>query len=148
MRQLIYALRFTGQANPTGPDGKASRNMTAAPSSVLRSSIGPDGLESVLEAVDGGQAVYEAEATVTGDNTFVEAGTIRFGPGHSLRFTTVGSGTFGPSPDPALIQGSATFRVEGGEGQFAGAAGLITCNFVETRQRELTDYHLGVLFLP
>ncbi len=148
MRQLVYALRFAGQATIVDPERKMYRTMTAAPSSAFVSTVGPDGLHATLESIAGEQARYEAEATVTDDNQFVEAGTISFGDGHSLQFTTVGHGSFDASPDPALVQGTVTLRVVGGTGQFTGAHGLITCNFLETRQRELVDHHFGVLFLP
>jgi hypothetical protein len=148
MRQLTYALRFTGRAVPVSAGVKIYRTMTTAPSSVFRTIVGSDGLHGTIESIEGAHATYEAETTLTGDGTFTEAGTIRFGEGHVLRFSTVGSGSFGPSADPALIQGTATFRVDGGDGQFAGASGLIICNFLETEQAELVDHHLGVLFLP
>ena len=41
-----------------------------------------------------------------------------------------------------------SWRVEGGEGQFAGASGLITSNFFVGEDLAVTDHHLGVLFLP
>jgi hypothetical protein len=67
---------------------------------------------------------------LTGDTSFTEAGTIRFGDSnHSLRFSTVGQGFLGKSVDSALQHGSVMWRVESGEGQFAGASGLITSNF-------------------
>ena len=40
------------------------------------------------------------------------------------------------------------WRVEGGEGQFAGASGLITSNFLVEKSGELIDHHVGVLFIP
>jgi hypothetical protein len=39
------------------------------------------------------------------------------------------------------------WRIDGGEGQFAGATGLITSNFFVGEHLEMTDHHLGVLFL-
>jgi hypothetical protein len=41
-----------------------------------------------------------------------------------------------------------SWRVEGGEGQFAGARGLITSNVVIGADLAITDYHAGVLFVP
>jgi hypothetical protein len=39
------------------------------------------------------------------------------------------------------------WQVDGGDGQFAGASGLITSNFFVGDGGEVTDHHLGVLFL-
>jgi hypothetical protein len=47
-----------------------------------------------------------------------------------LRFATLGSGYLGPGPDDTRRHGAGVWRVEGGEGQFAGARGLITSNFL------------------
>jgi hypothetical protein len=38
------------------------------------------------------------------------------------------------------------WRVEGDEGQFAGATGLVTSNFFVGANLEVTDHHFGVLF--
>jgi hypothetical protein len=37
--------------------------------------------------------------------------------------------------------------VAGGEGQFAGATGLITSNFFVGENGEVTDHHFGVIFV-
>jgi hypothetical protein len=53
----------------------------------------------------------------------------------------------GPSPDPALKQGTVTWKLEGGEGQLNGADGVITSNFTITQDGEVTDYQMGVIYL-
>jgi hypothetical protein len=40
------------------------------------------------------------------------------------------------------------WRIESGEGQFAGASGLITSNFFVGAQGEVIDHHFGVIFVP
>ena len=75
-------------------------------------------------------------------------GTIGFGDGNTLRFSTVGSGYLAPSADPTRKQGTVMWRVEGGEGQFAGASGLITSNFFVDETFGVVDHHFGVLLLP
>jgi hypothetical protein len=101
-----------------------------------------------LHPVAGGKAAFESEVTVTGESSFVESGTIRFGEQkHRLRFSTVGQGYMGASADPNLRHGSVIWRVEGGEGQFEGASGLITSNFTIGGTGEVTDNHFGVIFL-
>jgi hypothetical protein len=148
MRELIYAMRFTGQATPVGSAGNVLKAATTAPSSTLASSVGPNGLASDLRPADGGEATFASEVTFTGETSFVEIGTIGFGDGHALRFTTVGTGHLDASADPARQHGTVMWRVEGGEGQFAGASGLISSNFFVGADLEVTDHHFGVLFLP
>src|SRR5215216_4242406 len=148
MRQLVYALCFTGHATPTSPDGSVLAVTATASSSTLTSLVTPTGLEASLQPAAGGEATVSSEVTFTGATSFQEVGTIAFGGGHGLRFSTVGSGYLGPSPDPALKHGTVAWRVEGGEGQFAGASGLITSNFVVGADLAVTDHHFGVLFVP
>jgi hypothetical protein len=98
--------------------------------------------------VAGEEATFDSEVTFTGETSFQEVGTIGFGAGHRLRFSTVGSGYLGPGADPGRKQGAVAWRVEGGEGQFAGASGLITSNFFVDEQLGVVDHHFGVLLLP
>jgi hypothetical protein len=51
------------------------------------------------------------------------------------------------SADEHLRHGTATIHVVGGTGQFAGATGQITSNFVLSDTGELTDNQLGMVFL-
>ena len=148
MRQLVYALRFTGQATPASPDVTVLTVPTTAPSTTLTATVGADGLVGALEPTVGGEATFSSELTFTGATSFQEIGVIAFGDGHRLRFGTVGSGYLGPGPDPTRKHGTVAWRVEGGEGQFAGARGLITSNFVVDADFAITDHHFGVLFLP
>ena len=48
---------------------------------------------------------------------------------------------------PGLSHGASTWKVDGGAGTFAGATGRIVSNFLLSDTGELTDHHLGVLFL-
>lgn len=148
MRHLIYALRFTGRAEPVGSVGGALTAATGAASSRLTTTVGADGLTGTLESVPGGEATFESEVTFTGETSFQEVGTIGFGDGHRLRFSTVGSGYLAPSADPTHQQGAVTWRVEGGEGQFAGSSGLITSNFFVDDALGIVDHHFGVIVLP
>ena len=148
MQEVIYAMRFRGQAEPVGEVGNVLKAVTSGPSSTLTSTVGSDGLTSTLTPVPGQEASFESEVTFTGETSFQEVGTIAFGAGHRLRFATVGSGYLGPCLDPTRKHGTVSWRVEGGEGQFAGASGLITSNFVVGADLAVTDHHLGVLFLP
>ena|SRR5437868_269522 len=64
-----------------------------------------------------------------------------------LRFSTVGQGYLAASADPKLRHGTVTWRVDGGEGQFAQASGLITSNFTIGEEGEVVDNHFGLLFI-
>lgn len=148
MREVIYAMRFRGQAVPVGEVGNVLRAATSAPSSALTSTVGPDGLVGMLTPAPGDAATFESEVTFTGETSFQEVGTIGFGTGHQLRFSTVGSGYLAPSADSTRKQGTVMWRVDGGKGQFAAASGLITSNFFVDDHLGVVDHHFGVLLLP
>ena len=147
MRQLVYAMRFTGRATPTGPDGTVL-TVTATAHRALPTTAGYDDLAKTLAQSPTGEVVLESELTITGETSFQEVGTIAFGAGVHLRFAAVGSGYLGASPDPARRHGAVAWRVVGGEGQFAGASGLITSNFFVDKDLGVIGHHLGVLFVP
>jgi hypothetical protein len=110
--------------------------------------VGSEGVSSTLQPAAGGKASFESEVTITGETAFLESGTITFGEARNqLRFSTVGQGYLGPSAEPKFKHGSVIWRVEGGEGQFAGASGLITSNFTIDEAGEVTDNHFGVIFV-
>lgn len=148
MREVIYAMRFSGQAEPVGEVGNVLKAATSAPSSTLSSTVGADGLTGTLASASGDAATFESEVTFTGETSFLETGTIGFGDGNQVRFSTVGSGYLAPSADPERKQGTVMWRVEDGVGQFAGATGLITSNFFVDGGLGVVDHHFGVLLLP
>lgn len=148
MTELIYAMRFTGQAEPASDDGKVLRAATSAPSSSLTSRVGGGGLETDLASAAGEDAAFTSEVTFTGPTSFQETGTITFGAGNTLHFSTVGSGYLAPSADPDRQHGTVMWRIDRGEGQFTGATGLITSNFFVDGQLRVTDHHFGVILLP
>lgn len=147
MRQVMYTQQFKGRADPAGTAPNVLKAVTTAPSCSIATVVGPGGVQGTLQSVAGGTASFESEVTVTGETSFQERGTIGFGPGHALRFSTLGEGYFGPCPDARLKHGSVTWRVDGGEGQFAGAQGLITSNFFLSDTGEVTDHQFGVIFV-
>ena len=123
------------------------RAVTAAPSSVLVTIIGEGGVDGRIESTDGAEARFESEVSFSDESTFREEGAIDFGSGHSLRFRTVGAGQLGPSIDPNLKHGAVVWEVDGGEGRFDGAQGLITSNFFVGDTGEVTDNHFGFVFV-
>lgn len=148
MPEIVYAMRFTGQATPASPDGNVLHASTTSPSTVITSRIGDGQLAGVIEATPGGEATFTSKVTFTSETEFLETGTITFGEGNSLHFSTVGSGYLGASADPQRKHGVVAWRIDRGEGQFAGTTGLITSNFFVDSGLGVTDHHFGVLHLP
>ncbi|HUS08725.1 MAG TPA: hypothetical protein VMZ52_20645 [Bryobacteraceae bacterium] len=148
MQQIVYAMQFKGQAVPGGgPSGPMEVESTAVSSSIT-SVINSGGLTGGFDPAAAAAAIFRSEVTLKSESTFTEAGSITFGSGdHRLRFSTVGEGWLAPGPQPSIKQGTVTWKVEGGEGQFEGAAGLITSNFTLSDTGEVHDYHLGILYI-
>jgi len=63
------------------------------------------------------------------------------------RFTDFNKVVLGKSPEATLQHGSVMWQVDGGEGQFTGASGIITSNFTLGATGEVTDNHFGVIFV-
>jgi len=148
MTQVIYSMQFTGKAVPANESGSVLKANTRGKGCGIRTVVGPQGVSGALETISGDEATFESQVTFTGDNTFLETGTIVFGSTrHKLRFSTVGQGYIFSSVDPQLKHGSVIWKIEGGEGQFEQASGLITSNFLVGASGEVTDNHFGVIFL-
>jgi hypothetical protein len=148
MRQLIFALQFRGTAAPVaGAAGKLAAKTTAR-SQVHRTAIDGKGVQAGLESSAGGSAVFESQVEMLGEGTFLESGTIRYGKAGTVSFKTVGRGVLGPSGIEGLQRGAVIWEVTGGEGQLAGASGLITSNFTVGAKGEVVDNHFAQLFLP
>ena len=145
MKPITYSLQFRGRASSVGSDRMRFR--LTAPSSALVTSLGPDGVHAVVEDAAGGDATLEAELSLGGHSTFEDGGTIEFGHGNSVRFRSVGLGRLVECPDRNLRQGTVVCQVEGGNGQFERAEGLITSNFLVSDTGEVTDNHLGLIFV-
>jgi hypothetical protein len=144
MKPITYSLQFRGRASPVGSERMRLR--LTAPSSALVTSLGPDGVQSAVEEVAGGDAALDVELSLR-EQTFEDAGTIEFGHGNSVRFRSVGPGRLVKCPDRNLRHGTVVREVEGGNGQFERAEGLITSNFLVSDTGEVTDNHLGLIFV-
>jgi hypothetical protein len=148
MRQIVYNLHFRSKATPTDAEGKALRTTGSAVSGSTTTLLSPEGVESSYSAQPGDVALFESEVRITAPNVFTERGSISFGETHRLLFSCFGQGQLLPSTDDSnLMCGAVTWKVEGGEGQFEGATGLITSNFTLNDQGEINDYQLGLLFI-
>src|SRR5579871_1549654 len=147
MKHIIYCMQFKGTAAP-GAEAGVLKATTSAISSDIRTIVGDDGVQGKFQATDGGMAYFESEVCIINPASFTESGTITFGEGgHSLKFSTVGQGHLGPTPDSKTMAGTVTWKIDSGEGQFQDASGLITSNFMLAEHGEVTDYHFGVIFL-
>ena len=158
MSQIIYTMQFKGELSPVGTSPNVMK-ATMVASCMCMTVVGPNGLQTPLEPAAGEQATFESdvtflggfespEATVAGEAGFKETGMITFGGGeHRLRFSTIGQGYIGPSAESNLRQGAVIWQVESGEGQFKGAQGLITSNFILGEAGKITDHQMGVIFV-
>ena len=145
MKQLVFALQFTGTASPTG-EGKLHAK-TTAPGQTFRATFGPSGVQAALEPSGGEAAAFESDVEMPGDGAFLESGTIMYGLSGSVRFKTVGHGILGPSPNKDLQRGAVTWEVVSGHGTLAGATGLITSNFTVGAHGDVVDNQFAVLFM-
>ncbi len=146
MKQIIYAMQFKGKAAP-GASPNVMRASTSASSTTITTEIGAEGVQGSIKPAPGGKAEFESEVTLAGETSFLEKGSIRFGDGNRLHFSTIEHGYLGDSADPKLKSGAVMWRVDGGEGQFAGATGFITSNFTLSDAGEITDNQFGVIFV-
>ena len=145
MGLLTYSLAFRGEASPDG-DGLVVR--ASAPSCTLETRVAEDGVSS-RQLFDEGveEAILEALLAFRNDGSFTASTTIDFGHGHRLFIETLDEGRLDGSADEHLRHGTAVFRVSGGTGQFSGATGQVTSNFVLSDTGEVTDNQLGMVFL-
>src|SRR5216684_8295904 len=139
MKKIIYVLQFRGRASSEG-------DILTASSCTFTTKLGPDGVNGSFAESDDDIATFESRVTRTGERSFVESGTICFGKScHKLRFSTLGQGYLERSVQPELKHGSVIFRVDGGEGEFANATGMITSNFTESGTGAVVDNQLAVI---
>ncbi len=148
MRELVFALEFRGRGGPVPGSTTKRQARTTAPSQVLRTVVARDGVSASVEPVPGEAAVLESRVERFPDGTFVEDGTITYGPAGAVSFVTVGRGHVGPAPRAGWSHGVVVWRITGGEGGLAGAQGLITSNFTVSPEGEVTDDHFARLYLP
>jgi hypothetical protein len=142
---LTYSLEFRGHVSD---DGDALVVHASAPPCTHQTQLADGGIEArFLFADSGDEAFLESRLLVDEDETFSAVAAIDFGHGHRLWGRTLDNGRLAGSADEHLRHGTATIHVVGGTGQFAGATGRITSNFVLSDTGDLTDNQLGVVFL-
>jgi hypothetical protein len=119
MQRVVAIIRLRGEATP--PEGEPPRVKVNGQSEDVTVEVA--GAESAIaRLLSGGDAVH---------------------------ISTVGEGFLGPSPDPGLLHGSVIWRIDGGEGVFEGASGLLTSNFVLAPDRgKVSEHQVATIFTP
>jgi hypothetical protein len=141
MQRLTIATHFRGEA--TQPAGEPPQVDVKSNAQSIRANAagGPD---PELDSLS-----YQTHVTFSGETTFTETGTISAGGPDELEIDTVGEGTLAPSADAELMHGSVIWRIVRGRGQFEGASGLITSNFLLSPGTGAVDERqVAVVFLP
>jgi hypothetical protein len=143
-------MHFRGRAARSGGQKQTLHTTGSATSCLVRTLVRRSGLESEVTVEGGDFAFFESDLHATAGDEFQEEGSICFGEEneHLLRFSTIGEGHMTTGLAPGMAAGSATWKVEGGEGQFTDARGFITTAFTLTDTGERSDYHCGLIFLP
>jgi hypothetical protein len=142
---LTYALEFRGEASQ---EGDLVLLRASAPPCTHVTQLRNDGVDAEFVYDDGGvEAFLDARLVLDGGGTFSVTASVDFGHGHELRLRTIDNGRLVDSADEHLSHGTAALEVVGGTGQFEGATGRITCNFVLSDTGDLTDNQLGLIFL-
>ena len=137
VKPISFALQFTGEAVELD-GGRFWAETRAVP-------VGIDASATRLDGIRTAEALCRRNLELWADGSLVQTGEITFGAGDAVTFRA--RGMLGASPDPHLRHGTAVFEVTGGRGRLAGATGFVTSNFLLSDSGELTDHHLGLLFL-
>jgi hypothetical protein len=145
MHHRMYTFHFQGPVNRAGIDGNVWQSSAAAQAH-LNSCAGNGAFPGSSVTKSGNVAAFNLEMTFTSLTTFQEAGTIVFdGDNDRLHVSTVGNGHLVFPAEGSSRRGAAILEIVGGEGAFAGSAGLIVSNFVVSEAGALTDHHLGLI---
>lgn len=147
MKQVTYALQFRGRAEPKNAEGTVLKAATSSPSSAITTAVTGAGVQSAVQAIDGGEATFSSEVRVGEGGDFDESGTVTFGAGNSFQFETVGAGRMGPSPNEGINAGCIMWRIVAGTGQFADAVGYVTSNFTVSADGSVEDNQFGVIWV-
>lgn len=141
--RITYALRFRGEAVELGAGRFWAESR--APCCAFGTAVADDGPDGQLELAPGGDAVCRSEFSLHDDGSLIEVGEISFGDVGGITFRA--SGSLVAEAEPGVRHGAAVWEVTGGHGKLAGVRGLVTSNFLLSDTGDLTDHHLGVLFV-
>src|SRR6185295_13453702 len=147
MDPTVLFLRYEGAPSPIAhAPGVLSVSLKASSCSIT-TEIGKKSVKSSYKTISGGKAAAETVLTLTGDGVFIESGTIKFGDGSTwLKFNTVGQGFLGASAAKGVSAGCAVWRITEGGGQFKGATGHVTGNFIVDAKGVAYDNQVAVIF--
>ncbi|MBW4636187.1 MAG: hypothetical protein KME30_31205 [Iphinoe sp. HA4291-MV1] len=147
MKQIMYIMQFDGQVS-SAQDSSGLEVKTYAEGCVINTVISSNGVGSTIEPIPGAKATFESQVQLVGEASFQESGKITFGDSnHRLNFSSLKDGYIASSPDPKFKHGSITWNIDGGEGQFKNASGLITSNFILDDTSKVTEIHVGLIFV-
>lgn len=150
MRQILYTMHFVGRTSRATESSAVLRTSGSATSCVVTTLVSTSGVRTDLRGSEGDLAFFESELRLMGVDEFEENGEIVFGDEgeHVLRFSTLGRGHMALSIEPSVMAASASWKVNGGQGQFAEARGLISSTFTINDSGERSDFHCGLIFVP
>ena len=143
MKQSNHVIQFRGTAGPReGVEGVLSAK-TSGSASRISTAIGDGSVDATIEAIAGNGASFVSDVFPNEDGGFTESGTIDFGGGNTIDFSTRGTGAMGPSADSNLTHGGICWQVDSGTGLFDGATGIITSNLTVSGAGEVVDNRWG-----
>lgn len=138
---ITYALQFRGQVD--GRDGLLTVQGRAT-SSLLVSVVDRSGPHGRFEEVGSGEAILRFEL----DPGFEPVrGHVDFGSGTTLALEARERRPPAEAPRPHLRHGAAILEVTGGTGELRRASGWVASNYLLSDTGDLTDTHLGLLFV-
>jgi hypothetical protein len=147
MDPIVLFLRYEGSPSPLEHAPGVLKVSLSAASCSITTEIGAKSVKSAYKKIDGGKAQAETVLTLTGEGVFIESGTIKFGDGSTwLKFNTVGQGFLGAAAAKDVSAGCAVWKITEGGGQFAGATGHVTGNFIVDAKGVAYDNQVAVIF--
>ena len=138
VKPIAFTLQFAGEAVELDEGRFWAETRAVVPNEADQAAGQPDGIRT-------DEALCRRDLELRVDGSLVQTGEISFGVDDAITFRA--QGALGASPDPCLRHGTAVFEVTGGRGRLAGARGYVTSNFLLSDTGELTDHHLGLLFV-
>jgi hypothetical protein len=95
-----------------------------------------------------GETVRFTSQVVRRGETATETGRIEYLGRGAIEFDTVGALHTSSCPLPDTRWGAVIWRITAGEGEFTGASGYITSNFLVSARGDAVDNHYVRMVLP
>ncbi len=150
MQTLLYAMHFRGQVSRSTANASVLKTTISGTSCRMETVVSRDGAATTLHAAPGELAFIEAELRLGTQEEFDGSGVLTFGEEgeHTIRFSGAKTGHLSPIGEAGMLAGAIVWKVEGGDGRFAGATGFITSNFTVTESGALSEYQCAQIFIP